>query len=689
MSAPKTVTPPSRPRGMARLKRLETELRLFFTVSSQIAACDELGPALAVTLREICQAAAWPLGQIWMPRRSNGAEVLELFPVSYASNANAEQFRAASARITFARGEGLIGRASAQQSPMWMTGIDADPAFQRALIAKKLGFKSALALPIVTGGQLFAVAEFLMERRHAADLTFAEIAGDLTAHVGGQLRRIAAESALRQSEQRFASFMQHLPAAALIRDADGRYMFVNAFIERTTRRPLKDWLGKTDADLGTPDVGDIRATDRKVLDEGKPLSRMLQVGVRDPRYWIATKFPLAGDSQSPPMLGAISLEITDQKRAEQLAREGEQRLRLLIDNARDYAIYTLDPNGAVTSWNQGAVRLKGYSAEEVIGKHFSCFYTPEDLVAEKPQRLLATASAEGRVEDEGWRVRKDGSRFWASAVINSIRDDAGALLGFAKITRDLTERRRAEDDRVLLAQTGEALRVRDEILSFASHEMRTPLASLNLQLEMLRRDRNALSAPNQKEILERMDRAYARMVELVESFLQYSRLQGRIILKTESVDLNALATEVVEELRPQAQRKGIGLVLKPAGGACSIESDQRFLRLILVNLIGNAIKFSDRGNVEVSLAAQDGERRVAVRDHGPGIAIADQMRIFEPFERGEAISNKHIPGVGLGLALVKRMSDAIGAKIELESQLGAGSTFTLVMREVEARRKGS
>jgi len=273
-------------------------------------------------------------------------------------------------------------------------------------------------------------------------------------------------------------------------------------------------------------------------------------------------------------------------------------------------------------------------------------------------------------------------------ILSSIRDDSGTLIGYAKITRDLTERRRSEDDRVLLAQTAEALRVRDEILSFASHEMRTPLAILQMQLEMLKRDKSVLTTPN-RQILERIDRSYTRMVELVESFLQYSRLQGRIIVRSELVDLNALAGEVVEEFRPQAHRKGLRLVLTKVAGSPRVESDQRFVRLILVNLIGNAIKLSQRGDVEVTITARDEEHRILVRDHGPGIAPADQIRIFEPFERGESIANKHIPGVGLGLALVKQMSEALGARIELDSRLGAGSTFTLIFNRAESRTETS
>lgn len=683
MSAPKSLMPtPSRARSVVGRKRLETELRLLRRISSQITDCEELEPAFVVMLREISEAASWPLAQIWTPRRSDAEELLELGPVVYATHPTiGEELRAASARFAFARGEGLIGRAWAQQSPVWAFDIATAPEFRRVMCAKALGLKAALALPIVTGGQLFAVVEFLMERRRASDLMFGEIAAELAAPIGGQLRRIAAEAAFRRSEQRFARFMQHLPVGAFIRDAEGRYLFVNPFLEGTARRKVKDWLGKNDQELGSPALDEIRRTDRIVLEEQRPVVRTARTGTElEPRHWIVTKFPLPGDGQSPSLVGGVSLEVTKQVKAQEAARAGEQRLRLLIDSVRDYAIYTLDTEGYVRSWNRGAVRLKGYNAEEIVGQHFSRFYTPEDVAAAIPQSLLATAAAEGRVEDEGWRVRKDGSRFWASAIISAIRDGGGALLGFAKVTRDLTERRRAEDDRVLLAQTAEALRVRDEILSFASHELRTPLASLHLQLEVMRRQMNALSAPGQKKALERMERAYERMLELVESFLQYSRLQGRITLKPEAVDLNVLAAEVVEELRPQANRKRVPVVLSPAGQPCGVESDQRFLRLILINLIGNAIKFTDRGKIEVNLAVRDGERRVSVRDQGPGIAAADQIRIFEPFERGESISKTHIPGVGLGLTLVKRMTEAIGAEIELESRVGAGSTFTLVMR---------
>jgi len=277
-----------------------------------------------------------------MLRGKDSDERLELGAAFYQSDTKFAELHAESARFSFSRGEELVGRAWDTQKPLWMTDIDTAPEFQRQIIARKLGLKAALALPIAVRAQFFVVAEYLMAEQRSKDLEFGAIAERATDYVASQLMRIAAESALRQSERRFASFMQNLPAAAFIRDAEGRYLFVNAFVERTTRRPLKDWVGKTDAEIGTPGLEEIRATDRKVLDELKPVTRIVQTGHREPRHWMVSKFPLVGDADAP-MIGTISLEITEQKRAEESQREGAERLRLLIDNVRDYAIYTIDP----------------------------------------------------------------------------------------------------------------------------------------------------------------------------------------------------------------------------------------------------------------------------------------------------------------------------------------------------------
>ena len=356
-------------------------------------------------------------------------------------------------------------------------------------------------------------------------------------------------------------------------------------------------------------------------------------------------------------------------------------LKVLINSITDYAIFSLDRSGRIRTWNTGAQKLKGYAAENIIGKHFSCFYTEEDQAAGKPMHLLQRSVAEGRVEDEGWRVRKDGSKFWALVVITPMHDRDGRINGFAKVTRDITERKQAEEGRLRLAQLQEAARVRDEFLSYISHEMRTPLAALQLQLELMREVQSELSAERASKIVQRLDRAYRRLSQLIESVLELSRIQaGRIFPEARLIDVSNSVNEIVEEFRPRAERKGLRVIfISEVPTGTRVETDDNLLQTILSNLLDNAIKFTDSGTVEVGVSSSGAEYRIRVRDDGCGIAAEDCSRIFEPFERVEPVQNKHTTGFGLGLTTSKRLSDALGARLELQSKLGSGSSFTLVL----------
>jgi signal transduction histidine kinase len=213
-----------------------------------------------------------------------------------------------------------------------------------------------------------------------------------------------------------------------------------------------------------------------------------------------------------------------------------------------------------------------------------------------------------------------------------------------------------------------------------SHELRTPLTVITTYLQMLEMERAGTLAPRQREMLRKMLVASRRLLRLIESLLEFARVQsGRLTIRVESVDLATLAAETVEELQPQAQRKQLELRLQPAPALPPLQSDPRLVRLILSNLIDNALKYTEHGTVEVSLGHTDGAHRLAVKDTGPGIPPEQQAIIFEPFEQLEPIRQKHTPGVGLGLALVKEMTGALGARIELTSQVGAGSTFSIVL----------
>jgi signal transduction histidine kinase len=266
------------------------------------------------------------------------------------------------------------------------------------------------------------------------------------------------------------------------------------------------------------------------------------------------------------------------------------------------------------------------------------------------------------------------------AILRSALESRGEDL--AGLAAELAQHKRYLDGalgsmRAARAQAERANQFKSDFLSLISHELRTPLNALNLQIERLRRGRESLS-PKQSQLVDRAVRTVLRLGDLIDSLLEYSRIeQDRLVVIPQDVDLGELAGDIVEEMASVAEQKGLALRLAGPSNIVT-RTDPRLLRLVLVNLVGNAVKFTDQGSVEVEVADREGPR-VRVRDTGRGIAPENQARIFEPFEQLEQIKHKHTTGVGLGLALVRELSRAIGAQIELESELGGGSTFTVVL----------
>jgi PAS domain S-box-containing protein len=362
-----------------------------------------------------------------------------------------------------------------------------------------------------------------------------------------------------------------------------------------------------------------------------------------------------------------------QEEVEEMLDAREQRFRLLIDSVKEYAIFMLDADGRVASWNGGARRLKGYEAGEIIGRHFSIFYPEEDVAAGKPARELSLARSEGHLEDEGLRVRKDGSLFWANVVITAMRTDGGELIGFAKVTRDLTERRRSEDERLRLARMQEALRLRDEFISIASHELRTPLTALELGMQRLTGDQ---SLPERVvKQLERTRRITARLAHLVATLLDVSRLTtGKMPIEVERFDLRAALREVVDRSADEAGRASTPIEVR---AAAPIEGRWDRLRVeqVLTNLLSNAIKYGGSRPVAIEAETLGQEALIRVIDRGDGIATEDLERIFGRFER--AVSMRHFGGLGLGLYISRQIAEAHGGTLGVESEPGRGATFTL------------
>ena len=355
-------------------------------------------------------------------------------------------------------------------------------------------------------------------------------------------------------------------------------------------------------------------------------------------------------------------------------RSMEERFRALVSSVKDYAIFMLDPSGRIETWNAGAERTKGYTADEIIGEHMSRFYTPEDLARGLPAKLLAQATRDGRVEIEGWRVRKDGTRFWADVVITALVDDRGALMGFAKVTRDLTERLRAQEEQLRLAHAEEAVRLRDEFLSIAAHELRTPLSAVQLQLQGLLERPDRLD-PRTLAKIQRACRSGERLVTLVDTLLDVSRITtGSLSLTFSRFDITVAVQDVVERFREHAVHAGSMVTVRSEG---VLEGDWDRLRIeqVVTNLLTNALKYAAGTLVEITLAGTERDVLLTISDGGPGIPESERERVFLRFERAAPMRN--FGGLGLGLYVARQIVEAHGGEIQLVHPRVKGAQFDI------------
>jgi len=361
--------------------------------------------------------------------------------------------------------------------------------------------------------------------------------------------------------------------------------------------------------------------------------------------------------------------------------EGQERFRLLVESVKDYAIFLLDPTGHVSTWNIGAERIKGYRADEIIGKHFSTFYPREDVADGKCERELEIATREGRFEEEGWRIRKDGSRMWASVTITALRDPGGALVGFAKVTRDLSERRKTEEaqrllaaERASLAERARTQEFQERFLAILGHDLRNPLASIDMGVGLLLQ---RSTDPAIVRVIHRMRASSLRMSRMIEQILDLTRtrLGGGLELQRERRDLLEVITRIVDELRVAYPARII------EARCCSIWGtwDHDRLEQVFSNLIGNALVYGDPARpVMVRAWEEDGLARVEVHNDGPSIPPELLPVLFSPFRRGERDSRSpKTEGLGLGLYISNEIVRAHGGSIEARSSDAEGTTFVV------------
>ena len=363
------------------------------------------------------------------------------------------------------------------------------------------------------------------------------------------------------------------------------------------------------------------------------------------------------------------------------SRDAEERFRLLIESVKDYAIFILDPDGRVSTWNPGAERIKGYTAAEIVGKHFSIFYPLEVAATGKCDEELVIAAREGRFEEEGWRLRKDGSEFWAKVTITALRDPDGTLVGFAKVTQDLTTRKRAEEDsralaaeRAALAEKNRIQEFQERFLAILGHDLRNPLASIDMGAGILRQ---SLTEPANIRILDRMQSSSRRMTRMIEQILDLtrSRLAGALEMFPEPMDLRLALSRIVEEMRVAFPARVIALDCLSLRGMW----DRDRLEQVFSNLIGNALVHGDPNAPVTVRATMDADQvRVSVHNQGAPIPPEVVTTIFNPFRRGERESRtSKTAGLGLGLYISHEIVRGHGGRIDVDSTASDGTTFRI------------
>lgn len=398
-------------------------------------------------------------------------------------------------------------------------------------------------------------------------------------------------------------------------------------------------------------------------------------------------------SNDASMMRIAVTDITERIQTQEQQRMTDASLRLMVESVTDCAIVMLDTSGHVENWNIAAQRINGYTEAEIIGQHFSQFYPLEDIDSGKPQRILDTVVAQGRHEDEGWRLRKDDSTFWANVVITTMRDATGTLCGFAMLTRDFTERRRLEQHLTekhaelerTRAEAEKANQAKSSFISSMSHELRTPLNAILGFAQLLDgslQPHTGIQAIRLQQILK----AGWYLMELINEILDLAVIEsGKLTLSPEPLSLAKVMLECHAMIEPQAQKRDIKLTFPDFDIPYFVRADRIRLKQVMINLLSNAIKYNcEHGTVEVKCAVStSGYIRIIIKDSGMGLPPEKLAQLFQPFNRlGQESGNEE--GTGIGLVVTKRLVDLMEGSIGVQSRVGEGSEFWIELRQEDA-----
>jgi len=525
---------------------------------------------------------------------------------------------------------------------------------------------------------------------------------------------------MRQSKEKkeldFRSVFEASPALHLLLNSDLVIVAVTEAYLNATMTKREQIIGKyifsifpdNPDDTTATGVRNLHASLLRVLEQKRPDTMPLQKydvprpeskgGGFEEKYWSPLNTPvLNADREVEYIIHQVedvtALVLQEKKRAAQSElldslqaserkflkyfQENEERFRILVENVKDYAIYMLDPQGRVMTWNKGAERMKGYTAHEVLGVDNKIFFTEEDRDKGIPNHDLQMVQEHSYYESEGWRVRKDGSKFWANVILTALQDDQGNLRGYAKFCQDITNRKKAEDDiRAALRKEKELGEIKSRFISLASHEFRTPLGAILSSAFLLEKYQEEHPDERTLKHLDRIKSNVNNLIQILNDFLSLSKLEeGKVDCVQEQLDLLQFSEEIVQNLQESA-KKGQTIQLEVSGKPETVYTDGKLLKNVLNNLLSNAIKYSGE---ESSIAFRINYLRdritLVIQDHGIGIPEQDQEHLFERFYR--ASNTAHTSGTGLGLSIVKNYLSLMNGRLEFYSKVNEGTTFTV------------
>ena len=492
------------------------------------------------------------------------------------------------------------------------------------------------------------------------------------------------ERILYESERDFRLLVEGITDYAIyMLDPEGRVTNWNKGAERIKGYKAREIVGQHFSVFYTPE--DLAAgLPRRALETARKEKHFLAEGWRvrkdGTRFFASVVIDPIYEKRKLVGFAKITRDITERQDALTELLKSESQFKTLVGGVTDYALYMLDPTGIVANWNVGGERIKGYSAAEIVGQHFSRFYTPADRAAAKPAKALKIARETGHYDEEGWRVRKDGSFFWASVVIDPIRNDAGELIGFAKITRDISERKQAQEKLLAVQRQlaeSQKLDALGQLTGGVAHDFNNLLMIISGNIHTIRKD---VTDEKALRALQAIDNASQRAASLTRQLLTFARRQS---VQPQSIALSERLNALRDVLN-SGLGSSVSLTIDVADDAWNIIVDPNEFETALVNLVVNARDaMPEGGSVTISARNIPEKAQVAISVQDTGVGIPDDIaaKVFDPFFTTKAVGK----GTGLGLSQVHGFTHQAGGAVALNSVLGSGTTITMCLPKADTQ----